>query len=73
MPEEACDVSEAIGLISVNCSVIVAERLLEAIVPDTIEFAEPFTDETIESRVGALLRATLDDHVAKLDLCEFMR
>lgn len=48
--------------------VIFLERLLELLGPDSVEFAEPFTNEAVELRVRSFLRTTLDDHVAHFDL-----
>ena len=68
MAKEARDISKAIGFVSVDCGVIITERLFEAFVPNPVEFAEPLADKTVECGIGAFLGATLDDHVAKLDL-----
>ena len=68
MPEEACDVAQPVRLIAMDGSVVVTERLFEALVPNPVEFAESLADKTVECGIGAFLGATLDDHVAKLDL-----
>jgi hypothetical protein len=41
---------------------------LEAVGPNTVKLAEPLADQAVEVRVRPLLRATLDNHVAQLDL-----
>jgi hypothetical protein len=72
MPEETGDVTQAIGLIPVDCRVIIRERLLESICPDTVEFAEALANEAVEGRVGTLLGATFDNHVDEFNLKEWV-
>jgi len=70
VPEETGDVAQAIGLIPMNGCVVIRERLLESICPDTVEFAEALADKTIEGGVRTLLGATFDNHVDEFDLKE---
>ena len=53
--EKTGDVAQAIRLVSMDGGVVITERCLEAIRPDTIELAEPLSNETVESRVGTFL------------------
>lgn len=48
--------------------IVFHECLLEAIRPYPVQLAESFTDETVECVVRSLLRATFDNHIAKLYL-----
>lgn len=66
--EEATNVSELVGLVSMDGFVVLLERLLVALCPDAVEFAETFTDQAEERVVGTLLRTTLDDHVTHFNL-----
>ena len=68
VPEEPSDVAQLVRLVSVNGVVILHECLLEALRPYAIKLAESFTYETVECVVRSLLRTTLDNHVAQLDL-----
>ena len=73
MAEETRNVTKAIGFVTVNRFVVLSEGLFEAIGPDTIQFAETFTDESIELGVRSLLRTTLDNHLDQFNLikCKF--
>lgn len=51
MTKEAGDVPKAVGLVTMDGRVVIRERLFKAFIPDTIEFAEAFADETVERRV----------------------
>lgn len=66
--KESTDVTQFIGLVSMDCVVVPLERLLEVFSPNPVQFAEPFANETVELGVGSFLRTTLHDHVAHLDL-----
>ena len=70
MPEEPRDIPKTICFVPVDGLVVLAERLLEAIEPNAIQSAEALSDEPVECRVRPLLRATLDDHLAELNLWE---
>lgn len=48
--------------------ILVCEELAELFLVDLVKMAEPLTDVAVEGQVGAVLRATLDHHVAKFDL-----
>lgn len=62
MAEEASNVTQAVRLVAMNGIVILGERGLEEITPETVELCKPLSDQTIELRVGAFLRTALDDH-----------
>jgi hypothetical protein len=68
VPEKAPDIAQLVGLVPVDRVVVFAKGFLETIGPDTIQLAEPFTDQAVKVGVGAFLRATLDNHVAQLNL-----
>jgi hypothetical protein len=48
--------------------VVFCKGFLEAVGPNAIQLAEALADEAVEIRVGSFLRATLNNHVAQLDL-----
>ena len=60
--EKSCNISQPVGLVSMNCVVIVPKCLLKGISPNTIQFAEPFPDEAIELGIRPFLRTAFDDH-----------
>ena len=66
--EEPRDVPETVRFVSVDGLVVLTERLLEAIEPNTVQPAKAFSDEPVERRIRPLLRTTLYDHLAELDL-----
>lgn len=68
MTKETTDISEFVGLVSMDSFVVFPERLLEAVGPDSVQLAESFSDKTVKVGIGAFLRATFDNHVAQLDL-----
>lgn len=68
MTEETRNIPQPVRLVSVDCLVVLAERLFEAVEPDAVDSAETLSNQTIEGRVRAFLRATLDDHLAELNL-----
>ena len=70
MSEEASDVTEPVCLVSMDCVEVGGVRLFEVFTPDTIELAESFANQAVERRIRAFLRATLDDHLAELNLWE---
>lgn len=69
--EEARDVAEAVGLVSMDGVVVVAEALFEVVGPLAMELAEALAHVAVELAVGALLGAALYDHVAKLNVLTF--
>lgn len=69
--KEPSNVSESIGLITMNGVVVVAKALFEVFGPFPMQFAEAFSHVAVEFAVGAFLGATLDDHVAQLDILAF--
>ena len=48
--------------------VLLSKRLIEESLVDLPDAAEAFAQRAVEAKVGALLRATLDQHRADLDL-----
>ena len=68
MPEEAGDVAEAVGFVSVDGAVVVCKGRFQTFGPGAIELGETLADETVEGRVGSLLRTTFDYHVDEFDL-----
>jgi len=66
--KEPRDVTQTIRFVTMNCVVIRLKSSLEALIPNAVELAETFTDETIERRVRTLLGTTLDNHVDQFDL-----
>jgi hypothetical protein len=51
MTKESTDISELVGLVSMDRVVVFLECFLEVFRPDSIEFTESFSDETVELRV----------------------
>lgn len=51
--------------------VVVAETLLKGLRPLAMQLAEALAHVAVKLAVGSLLRATLDDHVAELDVLTF--
>ena len=51
MSEESSDVTKTVGFVSVNGEVVVLESLFKRFVPDPVEFAETFSDESVERGV----------------------
>lgn len=67
--EETANVSETVGLVSMDGIVIGLEGLFETFSPGRIRLVtESLSHQTVELGVGSLLRATLDNHVAEFDL-----
>jgi len=55
MTEESGDITQPVRLVTVHRVVIVGEGLLEALTPDTIDFAKTLSNETIKVGVGSFL------------------
>ena len=55
MSKETCDVSQSVGLVSVNCVVVLSKGLFEQVSPQTIQFCESFPNEAKELGVCFLL------------------
>lgn len=72
MPKKARNVAQAIRLVSMDGVEVGRKRFLKGFTPHPVEFAEPFSNKTVETGVGTLLRTTLDDHVAEFDLLAFL-
>lgn len=68
MPKEAGNVAQSIRLVSVNRIVVFGECRLKQVGPQTIDFSEPFSNQSVELGVCAFLRAALNDHGWKLVL-----
>ena len=66
--KEARNVAQPVRLVPVDGVVVVPETLLVQPGPRPAQLAEPLADVAVEFRVGTLLRAALDHHVAHLDL-----
>jgi len=49
--KESTNISELVGLVSMDRVVVFLECFLEVFSPDSIEFTESFSDETVELRV----------------------
>jgi len=69
MSEEPSNISQTIGLVSVNGGIVIGKRLFEGVSPDTVQLAKAFADQTVKCRVRALLRTALYDHVHQFNLC----
>jgi hypothetical protein len=71
-PEEHCDISKFIRLVSMDGSVVCFEGLFERFLPIPIEITEPFAHETIEFAECPFGGTTIDDHVDKFHLLPFL-
>jgi len=49
--KESTNVSELVGLVSMDRVVVLLESFLEVFRPDSVEFTESFSDQTVELRV----------------------
>jgi len=70
MTEEPTDIPELVGLVSMYGVVVFLESFLKVVGPDSVELAKPLANQTVEVGIGSFLRATLDDHIAQLNLRE---
>lgn len=68
MAEETTDITELVGLISMNGVVILLECFLECVGPDSMKFAESLADETVKIRVRSFLRTAFDNHITEFNL-----
>lgn len=64
--EEAGDIAKPVRLVPMDRIIVFGERSLKQVRPETIDLGKPFSNQSIELRVCALLRATLNDHGWKL-------
>jgi hypothetical protein len=64
MTKEFRDISEFIGLETMNGRVLQQERLIKGILIFDIEKTESLTDETIIFEIRPLIGAALNEHVA---------
>ena len=48
MTKEPGNITKTVGFVSVNGEVVVLESLLKGFIPDSVELAKTFSDETIE-------------------------
>jgi hypothetical protein len=55
MTKESTNVSKLVGLVSMDRIVVFLECFLEVFGPNSVELTEPFSDKTIELRVGSFL------------------
>lgn len=69
--EEASNVAQSIGLVSMDGVVVSCEAARKRFRPLAMELAEALAHVAIELAVGSLLRTALDDHVAQLDILTF--
>jgi hypothetical protein len=49
--KESTNVSELVGLVSMDGIIVLLECFLEVFRPDSVEFTESFSDQTVELRV----------------------
>ena len=68
MSEETSEVAELALLEAMHLFVLTAEQFGELLVVDIEEVAEPLANVPVEGKVGTILRAALDDHIAQFDL-----
>lgn len=66
--KETRNVTKTVRLVAMDRVVVIVECFLKALIPHSIKFAEALTDQAIEYRIRALLRAALDQHIDELDL-----
>lgn len=71
MAEETTNITELVGLISMNSVVIFLECFLECVCPDSMKFAESLADETVKVGVRSFLRTTFDNHITEFNLETF--
>lgn len=71
MAEETTNITELVGLISMNGVVIFLECFLECVCPDSMKFAESLADETVKVGVRSFLRTTFDNHITEFNLETF--
>lgn len=64
--EEAGNVAKPIRLVPMDRVIVLGECSLKQVRPETIYLGKPFSNQSVELRVRALLRATLNDHGWKL-------
>lgn len=64
--KEAGNVAKPVRLVPMDRIIVFGERSLKQVRPETIYLGKPFSNQPVELRVCALLRATLDDHGWKL-------
>lgn len=60
--KESGNVSEAVGLVSMDGFVVVGKRFFEKVLPKPVELAEALADVAVELRIGSLLRTTFHNH-----------
>ena len=65
MPEEAGDVSKAVGFVAVDGVVVFGEGGFEELGPEPVELCEALADEAVEFGIGTFLGAAFDDHGGK--------
>jgi hypothetical protein len=64
--EELSDDAQSVGLVSMDCVVVLCKHVLKQLSPKPVEFAESLADQPKEFVVSPLLAATFDDHARKL-------
>jgi hypothetical protein len=70
MSKELGDVAQAVGFVAVDGFKGFVEGLGEVVHPHAAHFAEAFRHQAVKLEIGAFLRATFNDHIAKFDLYE---
>lgn len=68
MAKEAANITELVGFISMNGVIILLERFLERIGPNSVKLAESLADETVKVGVCSFLGTTFDNHITKFNL-----
>lgn len=62
MAEELRNDTQSVGLVAMDCVVILGKHAFEKLPPESVELAKTFTDQAKELVVRTFLTATLDDH-----------
>lgn len=68
MAKESGNITQTVRFVAMNRGVVIPKRSLQAIGPNAVELAKPFTDVSIERRIRPFLRTTLDNHVDQFNL-----
>lgn len=73
MTKESGNITQTVRFVAMNRGVVIPKRSLQAIGPNAVELAEPFTDMSIERRIRPFLRTTLDNHVDQFNLLTLLK
>ena len=63
MSKESSDISQAVGFVAVDGSVVPIKGIFKTVRPDFVEFTETFANKAVECRIGTFLGTTFNDHV----------